>query len=135
MFRKNLSQKKISDLSCVSTSTVSRFCQGESIGSFFLQKILHVCDDLSLEWLFYGSGEMFRSREGGVVNNYGAFAGSDFISDGGVQVKNSTGVTVGKPVRQDVDALLREKDALILEKDRVISERDNTIRELLLRIK
>ena len=51
-----ISQKRISQLSGVPESTVSRFCLGRPIASDNLQKLLLVSDDLSLEWLFMGRG-------------------------------------------------------------------------------
>ena len=54
---KKLSQKKLCELSSVPQATVSRFCNGNGIMSDALLKMLQVCDDLSLEWFFYGTGE------------------------------------------------------------------------------
>ena len=57
---KGMSQSELSELSCVPKSTVSRFCAGHAIGSDKLLKMLQVCDDLSLEWLMYNTGDMIR---------------------------------------------------------------------------
>lgn len=127
--KKGISQRKISQLSCVSESLVSRFCAGGVVSSDKLQRILLACDDLSLEWLFYGSGEMLRGRGGDVTNNYGKYAGADIVHDKGVVLKNAGGIHVES--NEIFRQLLSEKDRIILEKDKVISERDRTIRELI----
>lgn len=124
---KGLSQKKICQLSSVSESLLSRFCSGGAITSDRLQRILHVCDDLSLEWFFFGTGDMFRSRGGDTTYNYGKYAGADIVRDKGVMVK-SDNVHLGTNPSDD---LISEKDRIILEKDKIISERDKTIGELL----
>lgn len=126
---KHLTQKKISELSCVSESMVSRFCQGNSIASDKLQKMLQVCDDLSLEWLFFGSGDMLRSRDS-VTFNVGAFSGSDFATGDSVLVKNSKGINVERQSDKSFLSALSEKDRVISEKDRIISEKDCLILRL-----
>lgn len=121
---KGISQRSLSELSHVSTSTVSRFCAGQPIGSDKLFSLLQVCDDLSLEWLFFGIGEMFRGKDSGSVN-IGQFAGSDMSSDNSVRVINSRGARVVTPKNRDSDLL-----ELLQEKDAVISDRDQTISRL-----
>lgn len=118
--KKNISQSKLSELSGVSSATVSRFCGGAAIGSDKLLRLIQCCDDLSLEWFFYGTGTMIRSA-GSVTYNNGAFAGS--TSRDSVMVSDSAGAQVraGSP---------SELLSLLAEKDRVISERDRTITEL-----
>lgn len=121
---KGLSQKEISELSCVSTATVSRFCSGSPISSDKLLRLLQVCDDLSLDWLFFGTGDMVRSRTcDSYTFNMGSFSGSDISHDHSVNIRSSPGAQVGALSRMDVDLLLAEKD-------RVISERDATIGKL-----
>lgn len=121
---KGLSQKEISELSCVSAATVSRFCSGSPISSDKLLRLLQVCDDLSLEWLFFGTGDMVRSRScDSYTFNMGSFSGSDISHDHSVNIRSSPGAQVGALSRADVDLLLAEKD-------RVISERDATIGRL-----
>ena len=121
---KGLSQKEISELSCVSAATVSRFCSGSPISSDKLLRLLQVCDDLSLEWLFFGTGDMVRSRScDSYTFNMGSFSGSDISHDHSVNIRSSPGAQVGALSRTDVDLLLAEKD-------RVISERDATIGRL-----
>lgn len=121
---KGLSQKEISELSCVSAATVSRFCSGSPISSDKLLRLLQVCDDLSLEWLFFGTGDMVRSRTcDSYTFNMGSFSGSDISHDHSVNIRSSPGAQVGALSRKDVDLLLAEKD-------RVISERDATIGKL-----
>ena len=135
--KKKLTQKKICELSLVAQATVSRFCSGSPISSDRLLRLLQICDDLSLEWLFFGTGTMIRSRENNMTVNFGQYAGSDVVMDDGVMVKDSHGVRVNRPVNKDYLALIAEKDRIIAqkdgviaEKDTVISERDETIREL-----
>lgn len=133
---KGLSQRRLSDLSCVSVSTISRFCSGGTISSDKLQKLLQVCDDLSLEWLFFDSGSMMRSR-GGMTVNMGAYAGADVLNDESVTVRDSSGVHVERSASGVRSEALAAKDAVIAERDRVISERDATIgrlQELLLSV-
>lgn len=121
---KGLSQKEISELSCVSAATVSRFCSGSPITSDKLLRLLQVCDDLSLDWLFFGTGDMVRSRTcDSYTFNMGSFSGSDISHDHSVNIRSSPGAQVGALSRMDVDLLLAEKD-------RVISERDATIGKL-----
>ena len=121
---KGLSQKEISELSCVSAATVSRFCSGSPITSDKLLRLLQVCDDLSLEWLFFGTGDMVRSRScDSYTFNMGSYSGSDISNDHSVNIRSSPGAQVGALTRKDVDLLLAEKD-------RVISERDVTIGKL-----
>lgn len=121
---KGISQKEISELSCVSAATVSRFCSGSPISSDKLLRLLQVCDDLSLEWLFFGTGDMVRSRScDSYTFNMGSFSGSDISHDHSVNIRSSPGAQVGALSRKDVDLLLAEKD-------RVISERDATIGRL-----
>lgn len=127
---KGISQKKLSELSCVSESTVSRFCKGGVIASDKLLKMIKACDDLSLEWFFYGTGEMIRTRDNYVTNNYGVFSGSDIVTDDSVLVKNSQGVRVN-PAGKSLLNSLADKDRIIAEKDRIISERDETIKQLI----
>ena len=128
---KKLSQKKLCELSSVPQATVSRFCNGNAIMSDALLRLLQVCDDLSLEWFFYGTGEMIRSRCGNsVTNNYGAYAGADVVNDKGVLVKDSRGVRVSPAGDIELMGIIAEKDRIILQKDTLISERDRTISEL-----
>lgn len=131
---KGFTQRSISKLSCVNVATVNRFCSGNSIGSDSLVKILQVCDDLSLDFLFYGTGEMLRKFGGGgnVTNNYGAYAGADFQADDSVFVGGSKNVRfqMGGYFKDLVKALA-DKDSVIAQRDRTISERDLHIRELL----
>lgn len=109
----------------VAASILSRFCSGGVITSDNLCRLVEGCPDLSLDWLFFGSGPMLRSA-----------SCPDVVSDGSVLVKDANGVTVSNgPGGVLIDAI-QEKDRVISEKDRVISERDITIQrlhELLLR--
>ena len=121
---KGISQKEISELSCVSAATVSRFCSGSPISSDKLLRLLQVCDDLSLEWFFFGTGDMVRRRTcDSYTFNMGSYSGSDMSQDHSVNIRSSPGAQVGDLSRKDVDLLLAEKD-------RVISERDATISKL-----
>ena len=126
MAYKKYTVRKLSRLSCVSSSTLSRFCSGKEINLGSLLKLLQVCDDLSLEWFFFGTGDMLRNRNGMSVN-MGAFAGADVDNREGVLINGSKGVNVEKG-----EVLRYQK--LLEEKDKVISERDKTIKDLLDRI-
>ena len=131
---KRLSQKRLSELSSVGQAVISRFCNGNAITSDKLLRLLQVCDDLSLEWLFYGSGEMIRSCPSQTTINMGAFAGADVVGDGGVQVKNANGVNVSQgPDKRYLD-IISDKDKIISEKDRIIMEKDAVIQQLLKRL-
>ena len=130
---KKLSQRELSKLSCVNVATISRFCSGTPISSSNLLKMLQVCDDLSLEWFFYGSGDMIRFR-GGVVNNYGTFAGTDMGKFNDISLKGSGNRFYMDKGLDSLMAAVAEKDRIIQEKDRVISDRDATIRDLLQRL-
>ena len=130
---KGLSQARLSELSCVPRSTVSRFCSGSPVSSDKLLRMLQVCDDLSLEWLFFGSGEMIRRSEG-VTMNVGAFAGADVASGNGTVVKNSNGVNIGMGDSENLMRLLYEKDVVIAGKDKTIIEKDALIERLYRRI-
>ncbi|MBR1637407.1 MAG: helix-turn-helix transcriptional regulator [Bacteroidales bacterium] len=121
---KGLTAQKISELSCVSKSTVSRFCAGRAIGSDNLLRILQVCDDLSLEWFFYGTGQMLRGRDG-ITMNMGQYAGAEVASENGVIVKDSTNVKVR--TSYDLHELLAEKDRIIMKKDSLIMELQSRI--------
>ena len=127
---KDITQKKLSELSSVTESAISRFCKGGNISSDKFLKLLQCCEDLSLEWLFYGTGEMIRSCNNSITNNYGAFSGSDIVTDDSVLVKNSKDVRVNTPKDKSYINLIAQKDRIIAEKDRIISERDKTIQHL-----
>ena len=126
--QKGLSQARISELSCVSPSTVSRFCKGLPVASDKLLRMLQVCNDMSLEWFFYGSGEMIRSEQD-VAINIGHFAGAEVMN-------NSPGVKVGQNIDavNELSEVLLEKDRLIAELSRTISARDQTISHLFKRL-
>ena len=126
---KNISQNKLSELSGVSVSTISRFCNGGVISSDKLLRLLQVCDDLSLDWLFYGSGSMIRRGES-VNINMGPLAGADVATGDVTVVKNSSGVSMDKTMDRQLFLRIADKDRIITEKDKTISERDATIREL-----
>lgn len=131
---KKISQRKLARLSCVQPSAVSRFCNGGAISSDKLLQMLQACDDLSLEWLFYGTGDMLRSCGNQTTINMGAYAGADVVGEGGVQVKNANGVSVRQGSDRRYDEIILQKDKVIAEKDRIILEKDETIKELLERI-
>lgn len=126
---KNLSQNKLSELTCVSVSTISRFCRGGAIASDNLLRLLQACDDLSLEWLFFGSGTMVRDRSRANIN-IGSLGGVDVASGEAILVKNSNGVHVDGTTDKGILAALAEKERIIVEKDRIIHERDVTIGDL-----
>lgn len=132
---KGLSQKKVSSLSGVTESTLSRFLSGGVITSDKLARILMVCPDLSLEWFFFGVGEMIRKTDGDRFVNSGMYAGAEVLTDQSVNIKDSRGVNVSHGLDEHYFRALAEKDRIIVEKDRTISERDRTIRDLLSKLK
>jgi len=117
---KGLTQARLAELAGISSATVSRFCSGKPISSDNLLRILRVCDDLSLRWFFFGTGEMIF-KGAGVTVNMGAGSAADFASGDGVMIKNSKGVNVGRGHDQRIYELLLEKEKLISERDAVIS--------------
>ena len=120
----------MAELSGVSVTVVNRFCSGEVIGSDKLLRMLQVCDDLSLEWLFYGTGEMIR-KCGDVTVNVGDFAGVEMNGAEPMVVSRSPGSVVERNgIRVDYEELLRRKDEVIEQKDNIISKRDEMISEL-----
>ena len=113
---------------------VSRFCCGQSIASDKLLSILQVCDDLSLEWLFYGHGSMIRDSRV-TVNNYGKYAGADVAKENSLFIKNPCCLPVQDIVSdQRYFSLINEKDRIISEKDKLIVEKDATIQSLLAKL-
>lgn len=126
---KGFSQRRISELSKVSVSSVSRFCSGQPISSDKLVKLLRICEDLSLEWLFYGSGDMLLNS--GVSQfGLGAFVGAGVVAEDSSFVSDSPGAHVVLTPSIAVNRALAEKDRIIAERDLVISRRDQTILEL-----
>lgn len=127
---KGLSQNKIADLSCLAASVVNRFCRGASISSDNLLRILQVCDDLSLEWFFFGTGDMIKKHD--MINiNMSPFAGADIANGHATVVHGSSRVKVSEEAAaRDFLAELAAKDRVIAERDAVIQERDRTISEL-----
>ena len=126
---KDMTQKKLSELSCVPLSTVNRFCNGGVISSDKLLRMLQVCDDLSLEWLFFNTGEMVRSRDGTVVN-VGSFAGAEIAGGDAIVAKGANQAVKPSSLPADVERMLREKDEVIAERDRTILEKDGMILKL-----
>lgn len=119
---KSLSLNKLSEISGVSVSTISRFCRGGVIGSDNLLAILQACDDLSLEWLFFGLGPMYRpsrNSESSVGNHFDKLIGNGSY----LSIRN---------IYEDKNflAVVAEMDHIISEKDRTIHDRDMTITNL-----
>lgn len=137
---KKVSQRSLSKLTGIAPSVISRFCSGNSISSDKLQRLVQACEDLSLEWLFYGNGEMIRTHGDTITYNTGKYAGSDVVQDGGVMVKGSKHVSVspGGEISPDCkakDDIIAERDRTISERDAVIAKKDAYILELLNTIK
>lgn len=121
---RGLSQRGLSRMAGVGASTVSRLCLGEPILTDSFLRILSVCRDLSLEWLFYGCGDMFSSGNAGT----GAVTGPSKES---VVVNNSHGVNVsGNLSDRTLLEVLAHRDRTITERDRVITELDEAILHL-----
>lgn len=120
LHEKGMTRKDLSELSGVSRSVVTRFFQERDIESGSLVKMLSVCDDLSMDWLFRGIGGMFLSDAASSVN-IGSTGEDSVVVNGSRDVKVERG---------SASSVLLEKDRIILEKDRIISERDRTIERL-----
>ena len=127
---KNMGQQELAVESGISQATISRFCSGGSITSDKLLRLLHVCDDLSLYWLFYGTGEMLRKDCNSTVINMGSFAGSKVDSEDSVILGDSPGSDATRQDSYRLLSLLTRKDEIIAGKDAIISERDKTIKHL-----
>lgn len=113
----------MASLSGLNEMQLSRFCSNNVITVKTLVKLLSACDDLSLDFLFFGYGEIFKSK-GNTTINHGDIHNdkSNTISDSAKTKHNPD---------TDMLRLLEEKEKLIAEKDRTISERDQTIGRLL----
>lgn len=98
---KGLTHRGLSSLSGISVGTVCRFIRGEPIGSDRLEKILAVCLDLSLEWLFRGAGPMC-------------------LND--VSIDNSQTLEYLRLISEK-DRLIREKDVIIIKLQRLLMEK------------
>lgn len=129
---KNVSFRHLAMLTGINTSVISRFCSGGNISSEKLLRLIEACDDLSLEWLFFGSGRMIRSHGDTITYNNGQYAGADVATKGGVLVRGSDKVSVGGG--NDKDALISERDRTISQRDALIAEKDALIRDLLDRL-
>ena len=108
--------KKISSKSCLLYPRLKRWACRRRFIVKTLVKLLSACDDLSLDFLFFGYGEIIKSK-GNTTINY-----SDIHND----KRNIIGDTVKTKNNPDTDML-----RLLEEKDRTISERDQTIGRLL----
>lgn len=125
---RGITQKEMSTLSGVSEMSISRFCSNDKISVRTLVKLLSACDDLSLDYLFFGYGSILKKTEGHTTN-YGTINNNeqnDIIGDNAYVMKTTT-------VNQDTYPrdLISEKDRIITECHRIISERDATISQLL----
>lgn len=127
---KKLTIRALSDLSGISVSTISRFCTGKEIGSGKLLRMLQVCDDLSLEWFFYGTGEMIRKCDS-ITYNLGQYAGADVTNKDSVMINGSRQVKVQTGSPDYYVKMLAEKDKMIASRDAIISQRDKTISDLI----
>ncbi|MBA7589402.1 hypothetical protein ES708_31487 [subsurface metagenome] len=66
--RENISSAKFADNIGVQRSSVSHILSGRNNPSFdFIQKILRRFELLNAEWLILGRGEMYKSRQQGIM--------------------------------------------------------------------
>ncbi len=66
--RENISSAKFADEIGVQRSSVSHILSGRNNPSFdFIQKILRRFELLNAEWLILGRGEMYKSRQQGIM--------------------------------------------------------------------
>lgn len=108
-----ISQKEIASLSGLSEMQVSRFCSNGAISVDNLVKLLLACDDLNLEYLFFGYGSILKEDK---TTNY---------------IDNSQHGTVGSnSFVMKESAINTNYAALLLEKDKIISQRDATIQRM-----
>lgn len=130
---RQITQKEMASLSGVSEMQISRFCNNNIITVKTLLKLLSACDDLSLDYLFFGYGEVLKQKDGDITVNYGSIHNSrnESIGDNSIVVKNSSKNNFPSAEYINLHQLLNEKEKLIAEKDRIISERDATIGRLL----
>ena len=117
---KGMKQRTLSSVTGVSASIISRFCAGGTITSDKLAQLLSGCPDLSLDWLFFGVGPMYRQE-----------VSSDVVSGGSVLVKDADRVTVANgDADRSYMRIISERDAAITELTRSVNERDVTIQRL-----
>lgn len=129
---RQITQKEMASLSGVSEMQISRFCNNNIITVKTLLKLLSACDDLSLDYLFFGYGEVLKQKAGDITVNYGSIHNSRNEGAGDkVVVRNSSKNNFPSAECINLHQLLNEKEKLIAEKDRIISERDATIGRLL----
>ena len=97
---KMLNQKDVAADAGLTPGQVSRFCQSGSISLENFRKIISVCNDLSLDYFFFGIGPIIR----------------DTGRDGNNRVTNNlSGDSTIETIKY------QEKDRIIAEKDEIIS--------------
>ena len=131
---KMLTQKEVAKMSELSENQVSRFCKDGSISVINLQKMLQVCGDLSLEYLFFGYGPMIK-EQGNVTVNYGPTNNHTQFDNGTMVVRSGNDNVSAQRGRcermKDGDgSAMSEKERIILMKDEIITRRDETISSL-----
>lgn len=62
---KHITQTRLATITGVSKSTLSHFLTGRPITSDKLLRIIQTCEDISLEWLFFGVGTMIKGDNDG----------------------------------------------------------------------
>ena len=128
---KMISQKDIAMATGLTEGQVSRFCKNGTISLENFKKILFVCQDLSLEYFFYGTGPVIKpscpEKSGNSINNVTHnYSGSASLSKMDIHQESGThGVET-----ENLLALISEKDKLIAAKDDTITKRDETISRL-----
>lgn len=132
---RQITQKEMASLSGISEMQISRFCNNNIITVKTLLKLLSACDDLSLDYLFFGYGEVLKQKAGDITVNYGSIHNNNNRNEGAgdnsIVIKTSSKDNFHSTDSATLHHLLNEKEKLIAEKDRIISERDATIGRLL----
>lgn len=129
---KMVTQKQVAKESGISISSMSHFMKTGAISLDNFRKIMQVCQDLSLDYLFYGYGPMMKESSGITVNcgtNSGTI-NNNSPKDNSVAVNNMSGrskIQFQSELTPELMSLIQEKDHIIMEKDKVITKRDETI--------
>lgn len=115
-------------MSGLSEMQVSKFCKNGNITVKALLRLISACDDLSLDFLFFGYGEILKKKDGmtinyGTVNNHEQ---NDIVGNNSTVIKSTL---QGGSI--DSWELILEKDRIIQENYNVISLRDASISKLI----
>lgn len=123
---KMLSQKEIARLSGLTENQVSRFCKDGNMTVDNLQKLLQVCNDISLEFLFFGDGDVLKKMS----NSTSTESDSKNMDNKDLQfVPRDTARSMCWALSERDDTI-GSRDNALTKRDATISARDETISEL-----